>query len=59
MTGDVINLKRARKQREKAEDEAKAAANRAKFGMSKAEKLKLRSEAARDEKNLDGHKRET
>ena len=41
--GDVINLKRARKQKARREADAEAASNRAMYGRTKAEK-------ARDEK---------
>jgi len=37
---DIINLRQARKARERAEAEAQAERNRVKFGLSKAEKKK-------------------
>lgn len=55
---EIVNLNKARKARAKDEAEAKAAANRAKHGRSKAEK---RSEAQADARRralLDGAKRE-
>lgn len=36
--GDVINLRQARKARDRSESESKADANRAKHGRTKAEK---------------------
>jgi hypothetical protein len=55
---EIINLRQVRKARGRAEKEATAAANRAKFGRSKAEKQA--EEAKRDlaDRQLDAHKRE-
>ena len=55
---DIINLRLARKARARAAAEADAAANRARFGQSKQEKLAIRSEAERADMLLDGAKRE-
>ena len=55
---ELVNLRRARKARQRAEQEAQAAENRARFGRPKAEK---RLEAARAEKarrDLEGKRRE-
>lgn len=51
---DIINLKRARKQKARAEKDAKASANRAKFGRTKAERLKLANAKERRDTALDG-----
>ncbi|HEY2659882.1 MAG TPA: DUF4169 family protein [Caulobacteraceae bacterium] len=56
---DIINLNRARKARAKSEGHALAAANRAKHGRTKVEKLSARAEAERAAKLLDDAKRET
>ncbi|MFO1035165.1 MAG: DUF4169 family protein [Hyphomicrobiales bacterium] len=56
--GEVINLNRFKKQKARAAREDEAAANRAKFGRTKAEKQYAAAEAKREEKSLDGHKRE-
>lgn len=56
--GDVINLRQARKAQARDEKTALAAANRAKHGLSKADKQRNRSETARAERALDGMKRE-
>lgn len=56
--GDVINLNRARKAAKKRDDKARAAANRALFGASGAERAKLEAERARARQMLDGHKRD-
>lgn len=53
---DVINLKTARKAKARAEKETTAAANRAKFGQSKAAKLLLKAQSQKAETDLDGHK---
>ncbi len=55
--GEIVNLRRARKQKARAGSDAEAAANRAKCGASRAEReaaIRLRNlEATR----LDGHRR--
>ncbi|CCQ73565.1 DUF4169 family protein [Magnetospira sp. QH-2] len=56
---ELVNLRQARKQKARAAKEKKAAANRAKFGRGKVEKLKDRVAASKAEKDLDGKKRET
>lgn len=56
--GEVVNLRLARKTKSKAAAEGKAAANRAKFGMSKPEKALAEVLSASEKKYLDGHKRE-
>lgn len=56
--GQVVNLRLARKAKTKAEAEGKAAANRAKFGMSKPEKALAEIRTNTAKKLLDGHKRE-
>jgi hypothetical protein len=53
--GEVVNLNRARKAKRRDDDRAKAAANRAAFGRTKAEKLAAQADA---ERQLDGAKRE-
>lgn len=54
--GDVINLNRFRKQRAKGEREEAAARNRVRFGRSKEEKAKEKSETARRNRELEGKK---
>lgn len=56
--GDVINLRRARKARARADAQDKAAANRLAFGRTRAEREAAAAEAARHERLLDGAKRE-
>lgn len=49
--GEIINLRRVRKQKARDRAEAEAAANRAKFGRTKAEKAR----EAKETKRLSGH----
>ncbi len=55
--GDIVNLKRVKKQKARAIRDTEAEANRAKFGQTKAEKQKSKAEAEIAARNLDGHKR--
>ena len=56
--GEIVNLNRARKARDKAEDKARAAANRIAHGRTGVEKERARIERERAERHIDGHKRE-
>ena len=56
--GEVVSFRTARKARARAEAETVAAANRAKFGRTKAERLAEEQDAARRDALLDGAKRE-
>ncbi|PAX07832.1 DUF4169 family protein [Sphingomonas lenta] len=56
--GDVVNLRRARKAKVRTDAQTQAAANRAAFGRTKAEKQADAAEAERREQALDGAKRE-
>lgn len=58
MAGDVVNLNKARKGRARAQARSAAAANRAAFGRTKAQKDMARIEAERLDRGLDGAKRE-
>jgi len=55
---EIVNLRQARKAKARASKETEAAANRAKFGRTKAEKEAEAARAALAEKALDGHKRD-
>ncbi|QQR40588.1 DUF4169 family protein [Devosia rhizoryzae] len=55
---DIVNLRTARKQKARADKDAKASENRVFFGRTKAEKLKEAAEKARAEKHVEAHKRE-
>lgn len=55
---EIINLRQARKAVKRKQDEATAAANRAKFGRTKAERLAQAGEQDRAARLLDGARRE-
>lgn len=55
---EIINLRQARKAAKRKQNEASAAANRAKFGRTRAERLAEASERQRAARLLDGAKRE-
>jgi hypothetical protein len=54
--GDVVNLNRFRKAKEKAVREAQAAANRTRYGRTKDQRAREKEEAARTAKELDSKK---
>jgi hypothetical protein len=56
---EPINLNKARKARDKALDKSAAAANRARFGRTKAEKAADKRNADVAARKLDGARRET
>ena len=56
--GDLINLNKARKAKAKSVAHATSEANRVKFGRTKAEKDRDRSEKARADRLVDGAKLE-
>ena len=53
-----MNLNQFRKQKARAENRARADANAAKFGRSKAEKARDAAEADAAARRLDGHRRD-
>lgn len=53
---EIINLNRARKERAKAEDKARAAANRAAHGRTKGQKQAAETDRDRAARLLDGQK---
>ena len=56
--GDIVNLRQVRKRAARKDREAEAAANRAKFGRTKAERTVQDREAQILKKTLDGAKRD-
>jgi hypothetical protein len=56
--GEIVNLRRARKTRDRAAAEVTAAQNRALHGRTLAEKQRDRQEADRLARTLDGAERE-
>lgn len=55
---EIINLNRARKARDKANSQSKAAENRVAHGRTKADKAATKKEADRAKRLLDGAKRD-
>jgi hypothetical protein len=55
---EIVNLRRARKQRRRDQDEANAAANCLAHGVGKAAKREAGAERKRAERALEGHRRE-
>lgn len=55
---ELVNLNKARKARARQTAKADAAANRAQFGRTKADKTRTAAEAKQAARNLDGAKRE-
>jgi hypothetical protein len=55
---EIINLNKARKEREKAADKAKAAENRVAKGQKKVFKSRLQQELEKARRELDGKKLE-
>ena len=56
--GDIVNLRKARKARVRAEDSAHAATNRARFGRTPQERERDRLEEEQARRKLDGAKQE-
>ena len=54
--GEIVNLNKARKARDKAAAKRTAEANRLTFGRTRAERDAARTERDRDATRLDGHK---
>lgn len=54
--GEIVNLNKARKARNKAEARRTADANRLTFGRTKVERQTTQQERDRDAARLDGHK---
>ncbi|MGJ0507173.1 MAG: DUF4169 family protein [Methylocystis sp.] len=57
--GDVVNLRRARKDRARREKEAQAQENRVAFGRPKGERELSAAQKRLDNARLDAHRRET
>jgi len=56
--GDVVNLRRFRKAKEKAEAQARAEANRAKHGRTKVERETTGQSKSLIDRRLDAHRRD-
>ena len=59
MTAEIVNLRRARKAKQREEASATAAENRAKFGCSKHERERQRAEQSLTDRRLDALRRDT
>lgn len=55
---EIVNLRQARKAKARAEKEQAAEANRARFGRTKAERDIERKISEKENRDLDGHKRD-
>lgn len=55
---EIVNLRMARKARQRSADKAEAQANRALHGRTRAERSATEAEAARIARNVDGARRE-
>lgn len=53
---DVVNLRQARKRKQRAEAEAKAAVNRATFGVPKSTRIREQAERSLTIRRLDAHR---
>lgn len=58
MSADIVNLKRVRKAKARADREREAEANRRLHGMTKAERDRLADEKRRRDAHVDGHRRD-
>ncbi|MCW5714197.1 MAG: DUF4169 family protein [Bauldia sp.] len=58
MTAEIVNLRRIRKEKARADDKRAAEANRAAFGRTKAEKSVTKAAKDAADRKLDGHRRE-
>ena len=55
---EIINLRRARKERQRRDKESEAATNRRRFGRTKAQKAADEDTADRHDRTLDGKRLE-
>ena len=56
--GEIVNLRQARKQRDRQEKQDRAGENRIVYGRTKAEKHKTRAEKKLADDKLEGHRRD-
>jgi hypothetical protein len=56
---EIINLRRARKAKAKAQGEQQATENRVRFGRTKEERERLAAEGELAARRVEGHRRET
>lgn len=58
MSAEIVNLRRARKAKQRAAEADTAAENRLRFGKSKEQRTLEAKTSALDERRFEGHKRE-
>jgi len=56
---EIVNLRQHRKRKARARREEAAAENRVRFGMTRAEREQNAAQQAKDERKLDGHRRDS
>jgi Domain of unknown function (DUF4169) len=56
--GDIVNLRQHRKRKARARKGEAAAENRARFGMTRAERERNAATQTKEQRNLDGHRRD-
>ena len=56
MSADIVNLRKARKAKQRAEKESAADANRLLFGRTAAERKKTDADREREQSRIDGHR---
>ena len=54
--GDIVNLRRARKGKQRLREEAEAVANRVAFGLAKSTKKKLQADKDLAARRLEAHR---
>ncbi len=59
MSAEVINLRRVRKGKLRDDKARQADQNRARFGQTKAERVKTAADRERATRTIEGHRRET
>ena len=59
MSGEIVNLRQARKRAAREAARREADANAARHGLSKGERRRQEAERAKASAHLDGHRRET
>jgi hypothetical protein len=56
LTGEIVNLRKARKAKVRSQKDAQAAENRIRYGTPKTERSLLEAEERLSARRLDGHK---
>ncbi len=57
--GEIVNLRQHRKRKARARKEQAAAENRERFGKTRAERERNAVTQAKEQRNLDGHRRDS